>query len=171
MGLCYESKGGDNSTAVLAAYSQNYMLSGERSPLPHPPSPPPPYLLSPLPHPECSSQWMHHPVTPGLTSMRHMPPAVYKLGVHLWRASYKRLPRCCRVRPPNQCILQTYRRSKRDFMDYHTDARAVNYGDDDDVVQVRRATSRIVLHASPRVHRCCLPLTGPGQRRHHLHHR
>ena len=60
--------------------------------------------------------------------MRHMPPAIYETGERLWRAAYDRLPPLCRERPPNLCVMQTYRRAKGDFMDYHTDARQTYAG-------------------------------------------
>ena len=92
--------------------------------------------------------------------------------MHLWRAAHERLPKCCKARPPNLCVLQTYRRSKRDFMDYHTDSRAVQFGNDDNIVQVRRATARLAssrMHR--RMHRSRLAASGPRQRRHHVHDR
>jgi len=64
----------------------------------------------------------------GLTSMRHMPPFIAQIGECLWRAAHHKLPELCKERPPNVCVMQTYRRGRGDFMDYHTDSRQTYAG-------------------------------------------
>ena len=68
-----------------------------------------------------------HPVL-RLTSMRHMPPFIAQIGECLWRAAHHKLPELCKERPPNVCVMQTYRRGRGDFMDYHTDSRQTYAG-------------------------------------------
>ena len=63
-----------------------------------------------------------------LTSMRHMPPFIAKIGEALWRAAYDKLPPLCKTRLPNVCVMQTYSRRRGDFMDYHTDSRQTYAG-------------------------------------------
>ena len=60
--------------------------------------------------------------------MRHMPIFIAKIGESLWRAAHHRLPPLCKKRPPNVCVMQTYRRGRGDFMDYHTDSRQTYAG-------------------------------------------
>ena len=63
-----------------------------------------------------------------LTSMRHMPPFIAKIGEALWRAAYDKLPELCQQRLPNVCVMQTYSRRRGDFVDYHTDSRQTYAG-------------------------------------------
>ena len=59
MGLCYEGEGGDNLTAVLAASAKTTCCPASARPCPTLRCAPPPYFLSPLPHPECSSRELY----------------------------------------------------------------------------------------------------------------
>ena len=96
----------------------------------------------------------------GLTSMRHMPPFIAKIGESLWRAAYHRLPKLCRERQPNVCVMQTYRRGRGDFMDYHTDSRQTYPG--------QKIAQVCTPHPQPTP---TLRPPGSRHRRHHLHHR
>ena len=87
-----------------------------------------------------------------------MPPAVYETGVHLWHAAYDKLPEDCKKRPPNICIMQTYRRSKGDFMD----ARQ-SFGEQE-IMQALNLTTTTTTTAT---HLLTHPTTRPTTRPHH----
>ena len=109
------------------------------------------------------------------TSMRHMPTFIAKIGECLWRAAYHKLPELCRERAPNVCVMQTYRRGRGDFMDYHTDSRQTYVGQP--IAQARTPTHAFP-HAPPHPTQPAHPspcrarrVVGPRHRRHHLHDR
>ena len=137
MGACYKTL--PNDQAVLAGYSQNYCPTGcaaapprrtaPRRAAPHRAAPrrtaPHRTRLNPTTRPN-PFHALHSALR--LTSMRHMPPFIAKIGEALWRAAYDKLPELCQQRLPNVCVMQTYSRRRGDFMDYHTDSRQTYAG-------------------------------------------
>ena len=158
MGCCYKTL--DAKTAELASYSQNYCPSGcaaHSSMLAFSRT----LALSRTLAISGSNPrlGLHR-----LTGMRHMPDFVYELGVRLWQAAYERLPPDSRLRPPNVCILQTYVRSKGDFMRYHTDGRPSYSGEEEKIVQARGtggAAPRAACHCAPALTLCPPPSLHP----------